>query len=81
MTLYRGPDKTGEVIGSGVMHIHPIDFAKQMTTMKVLNARNERERIEGLARFGKFFAGIFWESLRRGVCRRYLLQPGCAAPA
>jgi cholesterol oxidase len=62
VTLYRGPDKTGEVIGSGVMHIHPTDFAKQMTTLKVLNARNERERIEGLARFGKFFAGILWES-------------------
>jgi cholesterol oxidase len=62
VTLYRGPDKSGEVIGSGVMHIHPTDFAKQMTTMKVLNARNERERIEGLARFGKFFAGILWES-------------------
>jgi len=62
VTLYRGPDKSGEVIGSGVMHIEPADFAKQMTTMKVLNARNERERIEGLARFGKFFAGILWES-------------------
>ncbi|WP_367254955.1 alpha/beta fold hydrolase [Pseudomonas sp. stari2] len=62
VTLYRGPDKSGEVIGSGVMHIKPTDFAKQMTTMKVLNARNERERIEGLARFGKFFAGILWES-------------------
>lgn len=62
VTLYRGPDKSGEVIGSGVMHIKPEDFAKQMTTMKVLNARNERERIEGLARFGKFFAGILWES-------------------
>jgi cholesterol oxidase len=62
VTLYRGPDKSGEVIGSGVMHIKPADFAKQMTTMKVLNARNERERIEGLARFGKFFAGILWES-------------------
>jgi cholesterol oxidase len=62
VTLYQGPDKSGEVIGSGVMHIHPTDFARQMTTMKVLNARNERERIEGLARFGKFFAGILWES-------------------
>ncbi|WP_409317794.1 alpha/beta fold hydrolase [Pseudomonas sp. KCJK9016] len=62
VTLYRGPDKSGEVIGSGVMHIEPADFAKQMTTMKVLNARNERERIEGMARFGKFFAGILWES-------------------
>jgi len=62
VTLYQGPDKTGTVIGSGVMHIEPADFAKQMTTMKVLNARSERERIEALARFGKFFAGILWES-------------------
>ncbi len=62
VTLYQGPDKSGAVIGSGVMHIKPTDFAKQMTTMKVLNARSERERIEALARFGKFFAGILWES-------------------
>ncbi|WP_191489551.1 GMC family oxidoreductase N-terminal domain-containing protein [Pseudomonas sp. FEN] len=62
VTLYHGPDKRGAVIGSGVMHIQPADFAKQMTTMKVLNARNERERIEALARFGKFFAGILWDS-------------------
>jgi len=62
VTLYQGTDKTGPVIGSGVMHIEPADFAKQMTTMKVLNARNERERIDALARFGKFFAGILWES-------------------
>ncbi|WP_248795245.1 GMC family oxidoreductase N-terminal domain-containing protein [Pseudomonas sp. MWU13-2105] len=62
VTLYQGADKSGAVIGSGVMHIQPADFAKQMTTMKVLNARNERERIEALARFGKFFAGILWDS-------------------
>ena len=62
VTLYRGRDKNAPVLGSGVMHILPADFARQMTTMKVLNARNERERIEALARFGKFFAGILWES-------------------
>jgi len=62
VTLYRGPDKSGEVIGSGVMHILPADFARQMTTMKVLDARSEAERVEALARFGKFFAGILWES-------------------
>ena len=62
VTLYRGQDKNGPVLGSGVMHIQPADFARQMTTMKVLNARNERERIEALARFGQFFAGILWES-------------------
>ncbi len=36
VTLFQGTDKTGPVIGSGVMHIEPADFAKQMTTMKVL---------------------------------------------
>jgi cholesterol oxidase len=62
VTVYRGIDSTGAVVGSGVLHIQPADFAKQMTTMKVLNAKNEAERLSALARFGKYFAGVLWES-------------------
>ena len=58
VTVYRRPDQAAPVLGSGVLHIHPTDFLKQMTTMTATNAPNERERIEALVRFGKFFAGI-----------------------
>jgi cholesterol oxidase len=62
VTVYRGQDATGEVVGSGVLHIQPLDFAKQMTTMKVSNAQNEAQRLAALARFGKHFAGVLWDS-------------------
>ncbi|MFC0351002.1 GMC oxidoreductase [Undibacterium danionis] len=62
VTVYRGSDKTGEVLGSGVLHIQPTDFVKQMTTMKVSNAKSEQERIAAVARFGKYFAGVLWEN-------------------
>lgn len=62
VTVYLGQDTTGEVFGLGVMHIEPLDFCKQMTTMKVSNAKNELERLEAVARFGKYFVGVLWES-------------------
>ncbi|OHX16086.1 choline dehydrogenase [Chromobacterium amazonense] len=62
VTVYRGVDEGGEVVGSGVLHIEPADFARQMTTMKVLNVENEAERLKQLARFGEYFAGVLWES-------------------
>ena len=61
-TLYKGGDASGEVIGLGVLHIEPIDFAKQLTTLKALNASSKKERIEAVARFGKYFAGVLWET-------------------
>ncbi|WP_035058448.1 alpha/beta fold hydrolase [Andreprevotia chitinilytica] len=62
VTVYRGTDNSGPVVGSGVLHIAPADFAKQMTTMKVLNASSEAERLKEMARFGEYFAGVLWES-------------------
>ncbi len=62
VTVYRGTAGSGEVVGSGVLHIQPLDFAKQMTTMKVTNAKSETEQLAALARFGKYFAGVLWES-------------------
>ncbi len=62
VTIFKGNDASGAVVGSGVMHIEPIDFAKQMTTMKALNARNKIEQLSAIARFGKHFAGVLWDT-------------------
>jgi len=55
-------DPKGKVVGKGVLHIKPADFAKQMTTMAVTGAKDNKERLEGLARFGGYFAGSLWET-------------------
>jgi len=62
ITLYNGADETAPVLGTGILHIQPVDFARQLTTMKVTNAPNEAERLQGMVRFGEFFAGILYQT-------------------
>ena len=62
VTIYEGEDDSGAVKAKGILHIAPLDFAKQMTTMKVPGAKNAKEKIEGVARFGTFFAGVLFEA-------------------
>jgi cholesterol oxidase len=50
------------VVGKGILHISPTDFLKQMQTMEVTNAPSTRERLSALVRFGKFFAGVLYDS-------------------
>ena len=38
VTVHEGADEKGAVVGKGILHIEPLDFAKQMTTMSVTNA-------------------------------------------
>ncbi len=40
----------------GILHIHPLDFAKQLTTFRTEPA----DRVDALARFGELFAGELW---------------------
>lgn len=65
VTVFNGADTRGDVVGSGVLHIKPFDFAKQMTTMKVTNATSIGQKLKALARFSKYFAGVMWESYGR----------------
>ena len=62
VTVYAGVDDKGEVVGKGILHIEPLDFMHQMTTMKVTNAPNVEAEIAGMARFGMFFAGVLFHA-------------------
>lgn len=62
VTIWEGEDDSGPVVGKGILHIAPLDFAKQMTTMKVLGAKNAKQSAEGLARFGVYFAGVLFDA-------------------
>jgi choline dehydrogenase-like flavoprotein len=65
-TLYVTVTETSgtaeRVVAKGVLHILPADFLKQMTTMEVTGATTPMERLQGLARFGLFFAGALFET-------------------
>lgn len=47
-----------EVLATGILHILPRDFARQLTTFRVDPAR----RVDALAKFGSLFAGSLWET-------------------
>jgi cholesterol oxidase len=65
-TLYVTVSKSDEdgapVVGKGILHIAPDDFLKQLQTIEVTNAPSTSARLGGIARFGKFFAGVLFDS-------------------
>ena len=61
IALYQGSDASGAVLGKGILHILPADFAKQMTTMKITNTASELERLEGMVKFGEFFGKTIFD--------------------
>jgi cholesterol oxidase len=65
-------EATAPLLGSGILHILPTDFAHQLTTFRV-DAPTLGQRLSALERFGAFFAGQLWEL--HGLPRRHRLEP------
>jgi len=61
ITINEGPDETSPVLGKGILIIEAADFAKQMTTMKVLNASSEWQSMKIMTAFGKYFSGSLYD--------------------
>jgi cholesterol oxidase len=62
VTVYEGTDNTGKTLGTGVLRIAPLDFLTQLRTIEVTNAPDLASRLSGTAQFGKYFAGVMWDS-------------------
>lgn len=61
VTIYAGSDATAPIAACGILHIQPLDFARQLQTVEVTNAPDTSARLAALARFGQFFAGSLWQ--------------------
>lgn len=48
------------VVAAGIIHIHPLDFAKQLTTIRAYGP-TVAERAAGIEKFGRLFLGSLWE--------------------
>jgi cholesterol oxidase len=57
ITIHRGENRQGKVIGKGILSIPLATFMRQMTTMQVTNASGLAERWDAMLRFGRFFSG------------------------
>lgn len=58
ISVWRGTDDTGELLGKGILKISPEDFMKQLTTMKAINAGSVGDALKATARFGAFFTRV-----------------------
>lgn len=61
ITIYSGVTKQSPVLGQGILHIKLLDFARQMTTIEVINAPNKAAEVKAIAKFGSFFAGRLFD--------------------
>ncbi|MGO8788946.1 MAG: alpha/beta fold hydrolase [Terriglobia bacterium] len=62
ITIYDGENAASPILGKGILHIAPEDFARQMTTMRIINASSLAERLKAGASFGRFFMGPLFET-------------------
>jgi hypothetical protein len=60
--LHEGNDKTGPIVGAGVLTLSLGDLLAMVPTMHPTNTQSPEEAAETVARFGKFFLGEIWDT-------------------
>ena len=60
-TLHEGLDKSGPIIGAGVLKLNFGQLAGIVKTITATNASGVKEKARVLRRFGTFFLGELWE--------------------
>lgn len=60
--LHQGTNKSGPVVGAGVLNLGVPGLAKLMSTMQITNANSVKEQTQARFKFGKFFLGQLWET-------------------
>ncbi len=61
-TLHEGKEKSGPVVGAGVLSLGVKDLIKLVSTMRAVGADSAKEKAEAMAKFGQFFLGELWKS-------------------
>ena len=57
----QGNTPDGAVVLSGELRLTALDFARQLTTVRITATANPLRQAEALVRFGLFFAGSVWD--------------------
>jgi len=60
--LHKGTDKNGAVVGAGILTLGVADLIKLVSTMVVTNAGSGADKLNTIAKFGRFFMGELWDS-------------------
>lgn len=59
--LYEGQDKSGQVVGAGVLSLGVLDLMKLVSTMRVTGTDDMIDKSAAMAKFGRFFMGELWD--------------------
>lgn len=60
--LHKGTDKSGEVIGAGILTLGVRDLIKLVSTIEVTNKQLDTDTFSTISKFGKFFIGELWDT-------------------
>ena len=60
--LHQGTDKSGPVVGAGVLTLGLADLLAMVPTMHATNTTSPAEAAETVALFGRFFLGEIWDT-------------------
>lgn len=72
--IYEGAAADGSLKGKGILKIALIDFLRQTTTLKAINGKGTKDRLEAVAAFGLFFGGELFNAYR-GLATKPSRQP------
>lgn len=61
-TLHAGTDKSGSVVGAGVLSLGMTDLIAMLGTVHATNSTSTAQQADAIARFGRFFLGQLWDS-------------------
>jgi predicted acylesterase/phospholipase RssA len=65
--LHAGTDKTGPIIGAGILHLSLAQLTKMVPTFAATGAASAKDKMEAINAFGKFFMGELWDTYRKLV--------------
>jgi cholesterol oxidase len=66
-TLHQGTDRSGPIVGAGILTIDMGAFTKMVSSMRVTNAHTITDEAGTLFHFGRFFLGELWDTYRPGA--------------
>jgi cholesterol oxidase len=65
--LHQGKDKTGPVVGAGIISLRFEELLKMGKNFKPLNAPSTEAGLAAITKFGKFFMGELWDTYIKRV--------------
>ncbi len=61
ISIYECDTFKRSLVGKGVLNIYPQDFLRQISTLRITNAKNIKQYLQITTSFGRFFAGELFD--------------------